>query len=71
MLERLNEVSLGWFVIHRNYSWQDERGKKVKLPAPQYIDLVMSSVEKTIQDEQLFPNKFGEGFFHIFAVSSS
>lgn len=45
----------------RQYQWQDEaKGKKSKLSAPQYIDLVMSTCQKMLQDESLFPSKFGK-----------
>ncbi|KAK3745976.1 hypothetical protein QZH41_014653 [Actinostola sp. cb2023] len=44
------------------YSWQEEKGKKTKtlIPAPQYIDYVMTYVEKHVQDNAVFPSKFGE-----------
>ncbi|XP_020895039.1 MOB kinase activator-like 2 isoform X1 [Exaiptasia diaphana] len=45
------------------YSWQgEEKGKKTKtlIPAPQYIDYVMTYVEKHVQDNTVFPSKFGK-----------
>jgi hypothetical protein len=44
------------------YQWTDERGKKIKCGAPQYIDLVMSFVEKTIRSEDAFPTKCHNAF---------
>lgn len=45
------------------YQWQDEiKGKKSKLSAPQYVDLVMSTCQKMLQDDSLFPTKFGQTF---------
>ena len=45
---------------YRQYQWQDEaKGKKSKLSAPQYVDLVMSTCQKMLQDDALFPTKFG------------
>ncbi|KAL8618956.1 hypothetical protein ACOMHN_018339 [Nucella lapillus] len=44
------------------YHWQDEKGKKVKQSAPQYIDHMMSHIEKSVTDEALFPTKFGQEF---------
>ncbi|XP_065198439.1 MOB kinase activator 2-like isoform X2 [Sycon ciliatum] len=41
------------------YTWQEEKGKKVKLSAPKHIDLVMSLIEHLLTDEQTFPTKFG------------
>lgn len=40
--------------------WQDEKGKKIKCTAPQYVDFVMSSVQKIVTDEDIFPTKYGE-----------
>ncbi|KAM3919379.1 MOB kinase activator 2 isoform 3-T3 [Leptodactylus fuscus] len=44
------------------YYWYDERGKKIKCTAPQYIDFVMSSVQKLVTDEDIFPTKYGREF---------
>lgn len=49
----------GLFCPHRQYYWYDERGKKVKCTAPQYVDFVMSSVQKLVTDEDVFPTKYG------------
>ncbi|CAG0918365.1 unnamed protein product [Notodromas monacha] len=46
----------------RQYLWFDEKGKKTKVAAPQYIDYVMTFVQKTLSDESIFPTKF-EGDF--------
>lgn len=43
----------------RPYLWFDEKGKKVRVAAPQYIDYVMTFTQKTINDETIFPTKFG------------
>ena len=43
----------------RQYHWVDDKGKKTKLSAPQYIDYVMTFVQKTINDETIFPTKHG------------
>lgn len=55
----------GWCLTarpHRQYYWHDERGKKVKCTAPQYVDFVMSSVQKLVTDEDVFPTKYGRAF---------
>ncbi|XP_031572534.1 MOB kinase activator 2-like isoform X2 [Actinia tenebrosa] len=46
------------------YLWYDEKGKKTKtlIPAPQYIDYVMTYVEKHVHDNSIFPSKFGMTF---------
>ncbi|XP_007947475.1 MOB kinase activator 2 [Orycteropus afer afer] len=44
------------------YYWYDERGKKLKCTAPQYVDFVMSSVQKLVTDEDVFPTKYGREF---------
>ena len=40
----------------------DEKGKKSRLSAPQYIDYIMTYVQKTINDEATFPTKHGNEF---------
>lgn len=46
----------------RLYMWLDERGKKSKLSAPQYVDYVMTYVQKVVNDETTFPTKHGNEF---------
>ncbi|KPP63529.1 MOB kinase activator 2-like [Scleropages formosus] len=41
------------------YYWYDEKGKKTKCTAPQYVDFVMSLVQKLVTDEDVFPTKYG------------
>ena len=43
--------------------WFDEKGKKCKCAAPQYVDYVMTFSQKTIQDEAIFPSKYGTCFY--------
>lgn len=49
------------------YLWLDDRGKKLKCTAPQYIDYVMTYCQKCVSNEKLFPTKyaqtFGESFY--------
>ncbi|XP_076451082.1 uncharacterized protein LOC143286976 [Babylonia areolata] len=40
----------------------DDKGKKGKQSAPQYIDHVMSHVQQSVNDESLFPTKYGQQF---------
>lgn len=42
------------------YTWSDSLSKKIKLPAPQYIDYMTSSLENTLNDESIFPTKAGK-----------
>lgn len=45
------------------YEWQETKsGRKQKLSARQYVDTAMSFVQKTMQDENIFPTKFGRDF---------
>ncbi|KAK1335315.1 hypothetical protein QTO34_003101 [Cnephaeus nilssonii] len=53
-------------VCNTQYYWYDERGKKVKCTAPQYVDFVMSSVQKLVTDEDVFPTKYGREFPNSF-----
>lgn len=46
--------------FHRTYLWFDEKGKKTRVAAPQYIDYVMTFTQKTISDETVFPTKYGK-----------
>ncbi|XP_022913296.1 MOB kinase activator-like 2 isoform X2 [Onthophagus taurus] len=46
----------------RTYLWFDEKGKKTKVAAPQYIDYVMTFIQKTISDENIFPTKYANEF---------
>ncbi|GAA6060009.1 hypothetical protein JCM10212_001167 [Sporobolomyces blumeae] len=45
-----------------DYTWIDANRKRVKLPAPQYIDYVLTWVEGLIKDEAVFPTKAGREF---------
>ncbi|GAA6000022.1 hypothetical protein JCM10207_006017 [Rhodosporidiobolus poonsookiae] len=45
-----------------DYTWIDASRKRVKLPAPQYIDYVLTWVEGLIKDEAVFPTKAGREF---------
>ncbi|KAJ6221343.1 hypothetical protein RDWZM_007155 [Blomia tropicalis] len=47
---------------NRQYLWVDEKGKRCKVAAPQYIDYVMTYTQKTINDEMVFPTKFDKEF---------
>lgn len=40
-----------------DYTWIDQNRKQVKLPAPQYIDYVMTWVGGLLCDEATFPTK--------------
>ncbi|PIK47847.1 putative MOB kinase activator 2 isoform X1 [Apostichopus japonicus] len=44
------------------YNWQDERGKKAKCTAPQYIEYAMTYSERQFKDETVFPTKYGQTF---------
>ncbi|XP_078405263.1 MOB kinase activator 2a isoform X2 [Cetorhinus maximus] len=53
-------------VCNTQYYWYDERGKKIKCTAPQYVDFVMTSVQKFVTDEDIFPTKYGKEFPNSF-----
>lgn len=52
-----------FFCLCRIYYWYDEKGKKTKCTAPQYVDFVMSLCQKLVTDEEIFPTKYGESVF--------
>jgi hypothetical protein len=48
--------------ISNNIYWIDDKGKKFKYSASQYIDTVLTFISKTVNDESLFPTKIGIQF---------
>ncbi|KAJ7600942.1 Mob1/phocein [Mycena floridula] len=50
-----------------NYTWATPDRKQVSLPAPSYIDSVMSTVQGLLDDENVFPTKSGQEFHQSFA----
>ncbi|TRY73205.1 hypothetical protein TCAL_02227 [Tigriopus californicus] len=47
---------------NRQYHWIDDKGKKARLSAPQYIDYIMTYAQKSINDDTIFPTKHGLEF---------
>jgi len=47
---------------NRQYLWQDDRGKRIKSPAPQYVDCALTFIQQTVGDESVFPTKFDRNF---------
>ncbi|KAF8582830.1 hypothetical protein K439DRAFT_121036 [Ramaria rubella] len=45
-----------------DYTWIDHSRKQVKLPAPTYIDYVMTWLQNLLDDDAVFPTKFGQDF---------
>ena len=43
--------------VYRYYLWVDDKSKKSRVSSPQYVDFVMTFVQKTVNDETLFPTK--------------
>lgn len=43
-----------------NFLWPDQNNRLVSLPAPTYIDFVLSWLQKLLEDETTFPTKSGE-----------
>jgi hypothetical protein len=44
---------------NNEYFWIDSQRKSVKIPAPQYVDYVLSWVQTLLRDESIFPTKSG------------
>jgi len=44
------------------YYWIDEKNKKIKHSAPQYIELSMVFIQKTLSDETIFPTRLDQQF---------
>ncbi|EAU86452.1 protein kinase activator [Coprinopsis cinerea okayama7 len=49
-----------------NYLWTTREGKQVSLPAPTYIDYVVTSVQQLLEDENVFPNNANHAFHPSF-----
>ncbi|KAG5460269.1 MAG: Mps one binder kinase activator-like 1A, partial [Olpidium bornovanus] len=52
------------------FQWVDAQKKSLKLPAPQYIDYVMTWIQNTLDDESVFPTKVGHEFPRDFPATS-
>jgi hypothetical protein len=48
--------------LNNQFFWLDEKGKKFKYSASQYIDTVLTYIAKIISDESYFPTKCGHPF---------
>ncbi|GAC96902.1 hypothetical protein PHSY_004486 [Pseudozyma hubeiensis SY62] len=53
-----------------DYTWIDQNRKQVKLPAPQYIDYVMTWVGGLLSDESTFPTKASRDFPPTFLTTA-
>jgi hypothetical protein len=53
-----------WFLDRYEYYWADgkEVKKAQKVSAPEYVDLLMTWVQKLLDDESVFPSKIGVPF---------
>jgi len=49
-----------------NYTWINQDRKSVQLPAPTYIDYVMTWVQNLLDDDNVFPTKSGREFSQSF-----
>jgi hypothetical protein len=64
-LQRFDFIFLKFDFILSLYYWIDERGKKVKYSAPQYIELTMTFIQKNLSNENIFPTRLGKNYFII------
>jgi len=53
-----------------DYTWIDQNRRQVKLPAPTYIDYVMTWVQNMLDDEGVFPTKAGRDFSQSFPATA-
>ncbi|WFD32458.1 Maintenance of ploidy protein mob2 [Malassezia sp. CBS 17886] len=53
-----------------HYTWADANRKQVHLPAPQYIDFVMTWIGQLLSDEAVFPTKSGREFPQEFPAAA-
>ncbi len=59
MRHRGEALALTRFHRRLAFTWPDQNKRLVSLPAPTYIDYVMSWVQKLLDDESIFPTKSG------------
>jgi len=52
-----------------NYTWYNQDRKNVNLPAPTYIDYVMTWVQELLDDENVFPTKSGQDYPQSFPAT--
>ncbi|KAI0087039.1 Mob1/phocein [Irpex rosettiformis] len=60
-----SRIPRGYFLTQNprlNYTWINQDRKSVQLPAPTYIDYVMTWVQNLLDDENAFPTKSGRDF---------
>lgn len=46
--------------ISSTYLWIDEKNKKVKCSATQYVDNTLMYIQRTLSDETIFPTRLGK-----------
>ena len=51
------------------FNWQDDRGKSIRVTAPQYYDFAMTWCQRRITNQEIFPTKFGDPFPVDYAVN--
>lgn len=52
------------------FLWHDDKGKKCKYTAPEYVDYITTYVQKQLSDETLYPTKFGQPFPNMFEATT-
>ena len=61
LLPYVHIVLFHW--LFRTFEWLDDKkgSKKLsKIPAKQFIDVSLTQIQKQLEDEAIFPTKFGE-----------
>ncbi|EJT98727.1 hypothetical protein DACRYDRAFT_24306 [Dacryopinax primogenitus] len=53
-----------------DYTWVDHNKRQIRLPAPTYIDYVMTWVQNLLDDEGTFPTKAGREFAPSFPTTA-
>ena len=53
-----------------HYAWVDVHGKPIYLPAPQYIDFVMTWINRLLDDEAVFPTRASRDFPQTFPITA-
>ena len=58
-------IYLSFFLSSRTFEIESDKKKKAKMHAKQYIDTVMTNIQKQLENEHIFPTKFGESYSRL------
>ena len=63
-------ICFAFFFFSSSYLWIDEKNKKLKCSAPQYVDNTLMYIQRTLSDETIFPTRLGKSDFFVLPFAS-